>query len=69
MACEADLLLDMADLVAVSQCCKLSWKAVGEMVAAVTERKGATAIGFFKEGVYVMKEWDDRHLAGQQGGD
>ena len=68
MECVPDLLLDMADLVAVSRCCPTSWKAVCELVAVVTEMKGSTAIGFYNEGVYVLTEWDVRDMAGQQGG-
>ena len=67
MAGDADIWLDMADLVSVSQCCQTSWKAVCELVAVVTEQKGSTTIGFYNEGVYVLTEWDDRDMAGQLG--
>ena len=56
----ADVFLDLASIISISQCGTSSWKAVGGLVAAVSKRKGSLAIGFGEEGVYLLQEWDDR---------
>ena len=60
---ELDVYFDLTDLLAVSQCCTISWKAVGGMLAATSTQKGSVQIGFGNEGTYVLQEWDDRTLA------
>ena len=59
----ADVFLDLADIMSISQCGTSSWKAVGGLVAAVSKRKESLAIGFGEEGVYLLQEWDDRSFA------
>ena len=59
-ASESDVYFALTDLLAVSQCCTTSWKAVGGMLAAISTQKGSVQIGFGNEGTYVLQEWDDR---------
>ena len=62
-----DVFFDLEDLLAISQCNTYAWKAVGELVAAVSERKGSLNIGFGDQGVFVLQEWDDRAFANNDG--
>ena len=51
---------DLSDLMAVSQCCSDSWKAMGGLVAAISTKKGSVTLGGDYGEFYVLQEWDDR---------
>ena len=67
MGLGTDSFCDLSDLMAVSQCCSDSWKAVGGLVAAISTKKGSVAFGVGNEVFYVLQEWDDRAFINYDG--